>query len=47
MIQTPYISNFTDFNALNAQSDVRLRYVTHRDELGAPDLLILPGSKTP
>lgn len=45
VIQTPYISNFTDFNALNAQSDVRLRYVTHRDELGAPDLLILPGSK--
>lgn len=45
VIQTPYISNFTDFNVLNAQPDVRLRYVSHHDELGSPDLLILPGSK--
>lgn len=27
VIQLPHISNFTDFNALAAQPDVRLRYV--------------------
>ncbi|WP_199911609.1 cobyric acid synthase [Dongshaea marina] len=45
VIQLPHISNFTDFNPLEVQPDVRLRYVSHRDALGEPDLLILPGSK--
>lgn len=45
VIQLPHIANFTDFNALSAQPDVRVRYVCHPDELAASDLLILPGSK--
>lgn len=45
VVQLPHISNFTDFNALAAQPDVRLRYVRHPDELENCDLLILPGSK--
>ncbi|NIY46235.1 cobyric acid synthase [Cedecea colo] len=45
VIQLPYMSNFTDFNALAAQPDVRLRYVSQAYELQGCDLVILPGSK--
>ncbi len=45
VIRLPHISNFTDFNALAAQPDVALRYVTRAAQLGKPDLVILPGSK--
>lgn len=45
VVQLPHIANFTDFNALAAQPDVRVRYVCHPDELTASDLIILPGSK--
>ncbi|HFI0173444.1 TPA: cobyric acid synthase [Streptococcus suis] len=39
------MSNFTDFNSLEMHPDVSVRYVGPADELGSPDLLILPGSK--
>ena len=39
------ISNFTDFHSLEIQPDVSVRYVMPGDEIGNPDLLILPGSK--
>lgn len=45
VIHLPHIANFTDFNALAAQPDVRLRYVSQPSALGQPDLIILPGSK--
>nr|WP_318381141.1 cobyric acid synthase [uncultured Enterobacter sp.] len=45
VVQLPHISNFTDFNALAAQPDVRVHYVRHPDELQNSDLIILPGSK--
>ncbi|CNH99886.1 cobyric acid synthase [Yersinia pekkanenii] len=45
VIRLPHIANFTDFNALAAQPDVRLRYVSQPSALGQPDLIILPGSK--
>lgn len=45
VVQLPYMSNFTDFNALAAQPDVRLRYVSQPWELQGCDLVILPGSK--
>ena len=45
VMQLPHISNFTDFNALAAQPDVRVHYVRHPDELQNADLIILPGSK--
>jgi len=45
VVQLPHISNFTDFNALAAQPDVRVRYVRSPAELQGSDLLILPGSK--
>lgn len=45
VVQLPHISNFTDFNALAAQPDVRVRYVRQPEELAEADLVILPGSK--
>ena len=45
VIQTPKISNFTDFDALNYEPDVSVRFVGPGDVIGSPDLIILPGSK--
>lgn len=45
MVHLPHIANFTDFNALAAQPDVRVRYVRDPQALADADLVILPGSK--
>lgn len=45
VVRFPYISNFTDFDALQDEQDVSVRYVTEVGNLGKPDLIILPGSK--
>lgn len=39
------MSNHTDFNALRLQEDVSLRFVELHEELGTPDIVILPGTK--
>ena len=45
VMQTPKISNFTDFDALNHEPDVNVRFVQQGDMIGNPDLIMLPGSK--
>lgn len=45
VIQTPKLSNFTDFDSLAAEPDVSLYYVQKKEDLGLPDLILLPGSK--
>ena len=45
VIWLPHISNFTDVDALKAEEDVSVRFVTTKEELGNPDLLIIPGTK--
>lgn len=46
VIRLPRISNFTDFNVLEARGDITVRYVKSAKELGNPDLIILPGTKS-
>ena len=46
VLLTPRMSNFTDFNALAAEADVRLRYVATPDEAEGADAILLPGTKT-
>lgn len=45
VIQTPKISNFTDFDAFTHEPDVNVRFVQQGDLIGNPDAIILPGSK--
>ena len=45
VMQTPKISNFTDFDALAHEPDVNVRFVQKGDIIGHPDLIMLPGSK--
>jgi adenosylcobyric acid synthase len=42
----PGLSNFTDVWPLARVPGVRVRYVERGDELGLPDLVVLPGTKT-
>ena len=46
VIRLPRLSNFTDFDPLQAAPEVALSYVSSPAEIGAADLLILPGSKS-
>jgi adenosylcobyric acid synthase len=42
----PHVSNFTDIWPLARAPDVRVRYVERGADLGRPDLIILPGTKS-
>ena len=46
VIRFPRIANFTDFDPIDAEPTVNLKYITTKDELSSCDALILPGSKT-
>jgi adenosylcobyric acid synthase len=46
ILRLPHISNFTDFDPLEAEPTVQVKYVYPDDHLGYPDAIILPGTKT-
>lgn len=46
VIRLPHISNFDDFDPLNSEEGVRVRYVNSVESINHPDLIIIPGSKT-
>ena len=46
VLRLPHISNFTDFMPLEQHPLLGVRYVQSVRELGAPDLVILPGTKS-
>ncbi len=46
VIRLPRLSNFTDFNSLDQMSLSAVRYVNKAEELGSPDLIIIPGTKS-
>ncbi len=46
VVRLPYISNYTDFDALADEEDVAVRYALTPDELAGADAIILPGTKS-
>ena len=46
VISLPRISNFTDFSPFSRFSAVSLRYVKNLFELGQPDMIVVPGTKS-
>jgi adenosylcobyric acid synthase len=46
VVRLPRISNFTDFDPLESEPSVTVKYVSIKEPLGYPDAVILPGSKT-
>ena len=46
VIALPRISNFTDFSVFERFSGVSLRYIRNLSELGNPDMIIIPGTKS-
>lgn len=46
VIRLPRISNFTDFSPLERHAALGVRYITKPEDLGRPDLVILPGTKS-
>lgn len=45
VIDVGYASNINDFEPLLLESDINIRKVKTPDQLGSPDVIILPGSK--
>lgn len=45
VVRFPRISNFTDLDPLTIEPGVQVRFVTGAASLGAPDLVVLPGTK--
>ena len=45
ILRLPHVSNFTDFIPLEQHPLLGVRYVSNAHELGAPDLILLPGTK--
>ena len=45
VIKLPRISNFTDFDSFKHYNGVCVRYIDDPDDLGNPDVIILPGTK--
>jgi adenosylcobyric acid synthase len=46
IIHLPHISNSTDFEPLQREGGVGVRYVRRVEELGHPDAIVVPGSKS-
>lgn len=46
VVRLPKISNFTDYNHLQKNENVGLRYISNIKETGRPDCIIIPGTKS-
>ncbi|MBM4285708.1 MAG: cobyric acid synthase [Deltaproteobacteria bacterium] len=45
VLRLPHLSNYTDFDPLEQEPGVALRYLDHRGDFAAADVLIIPGTK--
>ena len=45
-IALPHVSNADDLDPLNREEGVRVRWVDRAVDLGSPDLIVIPGTKT-
>lgn len=46
VIRLPRISNFTDFDVFRQYDGVSVRFITKPSQLEAPDLIVIPGTKS-
>ncbi len=46
VIRLPKLSNFSDMDVFGQFPDVSVRYVSRAGELGEPDMIVIPGSKS-
>lgn len=46
VLKLPHISNFSDFNSLKMEDDLKLEYIENKKKLLDFDLIIIPGTKT-
>jgi len=46
VIRLPRIANFTDFDPLESEPTVQLKYISPKQDLGHPDAVIIPGTKS-
>lgn len=45
IIRLPHLSNYTDYNVFSLEKSITMRYVSSVNDMGNPDLIIIPGSK--
>jgi adenosylcobyric acid synthase len=46
VMRLPRVANLDEFQALAGEPGVRVRFVGHASDLGTPDLIIIPGTKS-
>ena len=45
VIRLPHLSNYTDYNVFSLENSITMRYISTIEELGNPDIIIVPGTK--
>ncbi len=45
VVRLPHLSNFTDLNPLSRFPQVSVRYIEKPEQIGHPDMLVIPGTK--